>query len=92
MSHEQNDILRCSDFLSLCVRSSSGFVLPGLCLSRSHPAAALVILLPRQGLDPSLISRHVHNKLFSIRLCYLTCVMLESRTNVAGSAMDYFPT
>jgi hypothetical protein len=65
MWHEQNESLRCSDLLSLCVRSSSGFVLPGICLSRSHSAAALATLLPRQGLDPLLISRHVHNKLLN---------------------------
>jgi hypothetical protein len=92
MWHEQNESLRCSDLLSLCVRSSSRLVLLGICLSISHSAAALVTLLPRQGPDPLLISRHVHSKLFSIRLCYLTRDMLESRTSVAESAVDYFPT
>jgi hypothetical protein len=85
MWHEQNESLRCSELLSLCVRSSSGFVLPGICLSRSHSAAALVTLLPRQGLDPLLISRHVRNKLLSIRLCCLTCDVLESRISIAES-------
>jgi hypothetical protein len=90
MWHEQNESLRCSDLLSLCVRSSSGFVLPGICLSRSHSAAAFVTLLPRQVLDPLLIPRHVHNKLLSISPCYLTCDMLESRTSAAESAVDSF--
>lgn len=73
MWHEQNESLRCSELLSLCVRSSSVFVLPGICLSRSHSAAALVTLLPRQGLDPLLISSHARNKLLFIRICCLTC-------------------
>ena len=85
MWREQNESLRCGDLLSLCVRSSSGFVLPGICLSLSHSAAALGTLLPRKGLDPLLISSHVHNKLLSIRLCCLTCDVLESRTSVAES-------
>ena len=68
MWHEPNESLLCSDFLSLCVQSSLGFVLPGICLSRSHSAAAVATLLPRQDLDPLLISRHVHNKLLSIIL------------------------
>jgi hypothetical protein len=92
MWHEQNESLRYSDLLSLCVRSSSGFVLPGICLSYSHSAAALVTPLRRQGPGPWLISRHVHNKLLSVRLCYLKCDMLESRTSVAESAMDSFIT
>jgi hypothetical protein len=76
-----------------CVQSSSGFVLPGISLSRSHSAAAVATLLSRQGLDPLLISRHDHNKSLSIRLPYLKCDdMFESRISVAESATDYFPT